>query len=166
MTKTELTKADVRNEPYIDVHLHTCLLSGILKDYLRELPSQLITKTLYQVVEEAMTLRPPPAPPAGVDPQLALSTMELLSCLPPPERVTTSQAALLKCYSLLQCRTTSAQCFPKGSTLTNLSLAFHPYCNIYTRRKVSHLNKIYIETLGRISQLAVPLYCNIFSCFY
>lgn len=74
-----------------------CLLSGILKDYLRELPSQLITKTLYQVVEEAMTLRPPPAPPAGPDPQLAQSTMELLSCLPPPERVTTSHTAVLQC---------------------------------------------------------------------
>lgn len=75
-------------------HQCSCLLSGILKDYLRELPSQLITKTLYQVVEEAMTQRPPPAPPAGPDPHLALSTMELLSCLPPPERVTTSHTAI------------------------------------------------------------------------
>lgn len=64
-----------------------CAFSGILKDYLRELPSQLITRTLYQVVREAMTLRPPPAPPATPDPQLAQSTVELLSCLPPPERV-------------------------------------------------------------------------------
>lgn len=73
-----------------------CLLSGILKDYLRELPSQLITKMLYQVVEEAMTLRPPPAPLATPDPQLAQSTMDLLSCLPPPERVTTSPTAGLQ----------------------------------------------------------------------
>lgn len=71
------------------------VFSGILKDYLRELPSQLITRTLYHVVREAMTLRPPPAPPATPDPQLAQSTVELLSCLPPPERVTQSSAVLL-----------------------------------------------------------------------
>lgn len=64
--------------------------SGILKDYLRELPSQLITRTLYQVVREAMILRPPPA---GPDPQLARSTVGLLSCLPPPERVTLQQSS-------------------------------------------------------------------------
>lgn len=110
------------------------LLSGILKDYLRELPSQLITKTLYQVVEEAMTLRPPPAPLAGPNPQLAFSTMELLSCLPPPERVTTSHTALCKCWckSLLQCSTESMQCWIYF--MTNLS--FHPFCNIHSRRKV------------------------------
>ncbi|XP_023276271.1 rho GTPase-activating protein SYDE1-like isoform X2 [Seriola lalandi dorsalis] len=64
--------------------------SGILKDYLRELPSPLITRTLYQVVREAMTLRPPSGPPATPDPQLAQCTVELLSCLPPPERATLS----------------------------------------------------------------------------
>ncbi len=71
-----------------------CVLSGILKDYLRELPSQLITRTLYQVVREAMTQRPPPAPPATPDPELAQSTVELLSCLPPPERVTEYSSTL------------------------------------------------------------------------
>lgn len=53
--------------------------SGILKDYLRELPSPLITTNLYQVVRDAMTLHP-----LTSDPQ---RTVELLSCLPPPERV-------------------------------------------------------------------------------
>lgn len=61
--------------------------TGILKDYLRELPSQLITRSLYQVVREAMTLRPPPAAPVSADPELAQRTVELLACLPPPERV-------------------------------------------------------------------------------
>lgn len=75
--------------------------SGILKDYLRELPSPLITRTLYQVVREAMTLRPPPGPPATADPQLAQTTVGLLSCLPPPERVihsATTAVILLQRY--------------------------------------------------------------------
>ncbi|KAF7647527.1 hypothetical protein LDENG_00171260 [Lucifuga dentata] len=59
------------------------VITGILKDYLRELPSPLITRTLYQVVREAMALRPPP-------PELEQSTVELLACLPPPERATLS----------------------------------------------------------------------------
>lgn len=71
------------------------MFSGILKDYLRELPSQLITRTLYEVVREAMTLRPPPSPPAAPDPLLAQSTVDLLSCLPPPERVTTANTVQL-----------------------------------------------------------------------
>ncbi|XP_068161970.1 rho GTPase-activating protein SYDE1 [Antennarius striatus] len=70
-----------------DLYPDINVITGILKDYLRELPSQLITRTLYQVVREAMTLRPPPAEP---DPQLARTTVELLSCLPPPERATLS----------------------------------------------------------------------------
>ncbi|KAM7381049.1 hypothetical protein PAMA_012065 [Pampus argenteus] len=68
-----------------DLYPDINVITGILKDYLRELPSPLITRTLYQVVREAMTLRPPPANP---DPQLSQSTVELLSCLPPPERAT------------------------------------------------------------------------------
>ncbi|XP_030611766.1 rho GTPase-activating protein SYDE1 isoform X2 [Archocentrus centrarchus] len=73
-----------------DLYPDINVITGILKDYLRELPSPLITRTLYQVVREAMTLQPPPVPPATPDPQLSRSTMELLSCLPPPERATLS----------------------------------------------------------------------------
>ncbi|XP_022599202.1 rho GTPase-activating protein SYDE1 isoform X2 [Seriola dumerili] len=73
-----------------DLYPDINVITGILKDYLRELPSPLITRTLYQVVREAMTLRPPPGPPATPDPQLAQCTVELLSCLPPPERATLS----------------------------------------------------------------------------
>ncbi|XP_029933227.1 rho GTPase-activating protein SYDE1 [Myripristis murdjan] len=73
-----------------DLYPDINVITGILKDYLRELPSPLITRTLYQVVLEAMTLRPPPAPPATPDPQLAQSTVSLLACLPAPERATLS----------------------------------------------------------------------------
>lgn len=70
-------------ELYPDINVVT----GILKDYLRELPSPLITRTLYQVVREAMAQRPPPESP---DPEVAQSTVELLSCLPDPEKATLS----------------------------------------------------------------------------
>lgn len=73
-----------------DLYPDINVITGILKDYLRELPSPLITRTLYQVVREAMKLRPPPAAPAALDPQLSRSTIELLGCLPPPERATLS----------------------------------------------------------------------------
>lgn len=146
----------------------TCPSSGILKDYLRELPSQLITKTLYQVVEEAMTLRPPPAAPAGPDAQLAQSTMELLSCLPPPERVTAGRTALPQRWcqratvefgiasvnqnqNLLQ-----NHCGPSNSTLLLYSnssetqasltatLSFQPCSSVHSRPKS-------VSTLGLIS---------------
>ncbi|XP_013882394.1 rho GTPase-activating protein SYDE1 [Austrofundulus limnaeus] len=70
-----------------DLYPDINVITGILKDYLRELPSPLITRTLYQVVREAMTLQPPPMTP---DPQLSQSTVELLSCLPHPEKATLS----------------------------------------------------------------------------
>ncbi|XP_028990609.1 rho GTPase-activating protein SYDE1 isoform X2 [Betta splendens] len=68
-----------------DLYPDINVITGILKDYLRELPSPLITNTLYHVVMEAMILRPPPANP---DPQLAQRTVVLLDCLPLPERTT------------------------------------------------------------------------------
>lgn len=56
--------------------------AGILKDYLRELPTPLITQPLYQVVLEAMAQGiPSRAPPS------AEGTRGLLSCLPDVERV-------------------------------------------------------------------------------
>ncbi|XP_019963070.2 rho GTPase-activating protein SYDE1 [Paralichthys olivaceus] len=70
-----------------DLYPDINVITGILKDYLRELPSPLITRTLYQVVRDTMTLRPSPTTP---DPQLAQSTVGLLSCLLPPERATLS----------------------------------------------------------------------------
>uniref|UniRef100_A0A3Q3D5K7 Synapse defective Rho GTPase homolog 1 n=1 Tax=Hippocampus comes TaxID=109280 RepID=A0A3Q3D5K7_HIPCM len=43
-----------------DLYPDINVITGILKDYLRELPSSLITATLYEVVTEAMIRRPPP----------------------------------------------------------------------------------------------------------
>lgn len=56
--------------------------TGILKDYLRELPTPLITQPLYQVVLEAMARGPPSRAPQSTE-----GTRGLLSCLPDVERV-------------------------------------------------------------------------------
>lgn len=56
--------------------------TGILKDYLRELPTPLITQPLYQVVLEAMARGPPSRAPPSAE-----GTRGLLSCLPDVERV-------------------------------------------------------------------------------
>ncbi|XP_075594234.1 rho GTPase-activating protein SYDE1 isoform X1 [Balearica regulorum gibbericeps] len=58
------------------------VITGILKDYLRELPTPLITPTLYHVVLEAMAKRPPWAPPGERD------AVTLLDCLPDVEKAT------------------------------------------------------------------------------
>ncbi|XP_061160414.1 rho GTPase-activating protein SYDE1 isoform X2 [Syngnathus typhle] len=66
-----------------DLYPDVNVLTGILKDFLRELPSSLITAALYEAVREAMTRRPAPPP----SPDVRWATVELLSCLPVPERV-------------------------------------------------------------------------------
>lgn len=60
--------------------------TGILKDYLRELPNPLITQPLYQVVLEAMARGPPSRAPPSAE-----GTRGLLSCLPDVERVSWAQ---------------------------------------------------------------------------
>ncbi|XP_028976349.2 rho GTPase-activating protein SYDE1 isoform X2 [Esox lucius] len=85
----------LNEELYPDINV----ITGILKDYLRELPSPLITRTLYEVVLEAMSRRPPPprtSPGSSslgrseADVQRSMSTVALLQCLPEPERATLS----------------------------------------------------------------------------
>ncbi|NWU73881.1 SYDE2 protein, partial [Pterocles burchelli] len=56
------------------------VITGILKDFLRELPTPLITPTLYHVVLEAMARRPPRTPPGERD------AVSLLDCLPDVEK--------------------------------------------------------------------------------
>ncbi|XP_026988580.2 rho GTPase-activating protein SYDE1 isoform X1 [Tachysurus fulvidraco] len=70
-------------ELYPDINV----ITGILKDYLRELPSPLITRTLYEVVLEAMCVRPACR---SDDTHRSHNTVTLLQCLPEPERATLS----------------------------------------------------------------------------
>lgn len=62
---------------------------GVLKDYLRELPSSLITKQLYEAVLETMVKQPLRITSSGCENDLSDCeyTASLLDCLPEVERV-------------------------------------------------------------------------------
>lgn len=65
------------------------IFTGVLKDYLRELPSPLITKQLYEAVLDAMVKSPLKMPPNGCESESGDSsfTVGLLNCLPDVEKV-------------------------------------------------------------------------------
>ncbi|XP_034293710.1 rho GTPase-activating protein SYDE1 isoform X1 [Pantherophis guttatus] len=64
-----------------DLYPDINVITGILKDYLRELPTPLITDPLYQVVLEAMSNR-------TVGLEVKETTTALLNCLPEAEKAT------------------------------------------------------------------------------
>lgn len=71
------------------MHLFCLSYKGVLKDYLRELPSPLITKQLYEAVLEAMVKNPLKMTVNGCenDPSDSEGTVALLDCLPEVEKV-------------------------------------------------------------------------------
>ncbi|XP_053440482.1 rho GTPase-activating protein SYDE1 isoform X2 [Nycticebus coucang] len=85
--KKELRDAFERDSAAVclseDLYPDINVITGILKDYLRELPTPLITQPLYQVVLEAMAGGPPSRAPPSPE-----GTRGLLSCLPDVERAT------------------------------------------------------------------------------
>uniref|UniRef100_A0A671G4P4 Rho GTPase-activating protein SYDE1 n=1 Tax=Rhinolophus ferrumequinum TaxID=59479 RepID=A0A671G4P4_RHIFE len=85
--KKELRDAFERDSAAVclseDLYPDINVITGILKDYLRELPTPLITQPLYQVVLEAMARGPPSRAPLSAE-----GTRGLLSCLPDVERAT------------------------------------------------------------------------------
>ncbi|XP_069795497.1 rho GTPase-activating protein SYDE2 isoform X2 [Narcine bancroftii] len=66
------------------------VITGVLKDYLRELPSPLITKQLYEAVLDTMAKQPLKMTSSGCENDLSDSeyTAGLLECLPEVERAT------------------------------------------------------------------------------
>ncbi|XP_059388884.1 rho GTPase-activating protein SYDE1-like [Carassius carassius] len=103
----------LNDELYPDVNV----ITGILKDYLRELPSPLITRTLYEVVLEAMMVRP--VCRNTRDAQRSQNTVSLLQCLPEAERATLS--FLLDHLSLVASYSDSNR-----MTCQNLAVCFGP----------------------------------------
>lgn len=79
--------------------LSTC--SGVLKDYLRELPYPLITKHLYEAVLESMATRPLRIGAGACENDQADSehTVRLLDNLPDVERVSETNSASLSWHS-------------------------------------------------------------------
>ncbi|ELV13691.1 Rho GTPase-activating protein SYDE1 [Tupaia chinensis] len=78
--KKELRDAFERDSAAVclseDLYPDVNVITGILKDYLRELPTPLITQPLYQVVLEAMARGPPSKAPPNPE-----GTRGLLNCL-------------------------------------------------------------------------------------
>ncbi|XP_054984495.1 rho GTPase-activating protein SYDE1 [Sorex araneus] len=85
--KKELRDAFERDSAAVclseDLYPDINVITGILKDYLRELPTPLITQPLYQVVLETMARGPTSRAPPSTE-----STRELLNCLPDVEKAT------------------------------------------------------------------------------
>ncbi|XP_007436505.2 rho GTPase-activating protein SYDE1 [Python bivittatus] len=83
--KKELRDAFERDSAAVvlseDLYPDINVITGILKDYLRELPTPLITDPLYQVVLEAMSNR-------TVGLEVKETTTALLDCLPETEKAT------------------------------------------------------------------------------
>lgn len=71
-----------------DLYPDINVVTGILKDYLRELPTPLITKALYEVVLQAMSRRPPKGRGLDQEAWFLEETVGLLNCLPEIERAT------------------------------------------------------------------------------
>uniref|UniRef100_A0A672PNX0 Rho GTPase-activating protein SYDE1 n=1 Tax=Sinocyclocheilus grahami TaxID=75366 RepID=A0A672PNX0_SINGR len=138
----------LNDELYPDVNV----ITGILKDYLRELPSPLITRTLYEVVLEAMMVRP--ACRNTSDAQRSQNTVSLLQCLPEAERATLS--FLLDHLSLVASYSDSNR-----MTCQNLAVCFGPVLLTPTQESFAHSEEIasavdfkrHIEALHYLLQL-------------
>nr|XP_020647336.1 rho GTPase-activating protein SYDE1 isoform X2 [Pogona vitticeps] len=85
--KKELRDAFERDSAAVelseDLYPDINVITGILKDYLRELPTPLITNPLYHVVLEAMSNRT-----VGQEAKETTATAALLDCLPEAEKAT------------------------------------------------------------------------------
>ncbi|XP_063873665.1 rho GTPase-activating protein 100F-like isoform X6 [Scylla paramamosain] len=93
------------------------VITGILKDYLRELPEPLFTKCLYQMLVDALTVMLPDDPQGN-----AKLMFSILDCLPKVNRV--SQMTLFLLMDHL--RLVASQSERNKMTTQNLAICFGP----------------------------------------
>ncbi|XP_023195542.1 rho GTPase-activating protein SYDE2 isoform X1 [Xiphophorus maculatus] len=117
------------------------VITGVLKDYLRELPYPLITKQLYEAVLETMATRPLKMAAAGCenDPADSEYTVSLLEILPEVERMT-----LRKLLDHLK-RVASYQEMNK-MTCQNLAVCFGPVLLSQRQEASCHTNRVFIDS--------------------
>uniref|UniRef100_H3DL50 Synapse defective Rho GTPase homolog 2 n=1 Tax=Tetraodon nigroviridis TaxID=99883 RepID=H3DL50_TETNG len=122
---------------YPDVNV----ITGVLKDYLRELPFPLISKNLYEAVLEAMTTRPLRIGAAGCENDQADSehTVSLLDSLPEVEKMTLRR--LLDHLKLVA----SYQEVNK-MTCQNLAVCFGPVLLSQRQEASCHTNRVFIDS--------------------
>ncbi|XP_053718457.1 rho GTPase-activating protein SYDE2 isoform X1 [Synchiropus splendidus] len=143
--KKELREAFERDSHGVELSESTYpdvnVITGVLKDYLRELPYPLITKQLYQAVLDSMASRPLRMGAAGCenDPADSEHTVSLLDHLPEVERVTLRM--LLDHLKLVA----SHQDVNK-MTCQNLAVCFGPVLLSQRQEASCHSNRVFIDS--------------------
>uniref|UniRef100_A0A8D0DV69 Synapse defective Rho GTPase homolog 2 n=1 Tax=Salvator merianae TaxID=96440 RepID=A0A8D0DV69_SALMN len=117
------------------------VITGVLKDYLRELPSPLITKQLYEAVLDAMVKRPLKMTANGCDndPSDSEHTVALLDCLPEVEKVTLKM--LLDHLKLV-----ASYHEINRMTCQNLAVCFGPVLLSQRQETMNHNNRVFTDS--------------------
>ncbi|XP_053549214.1 rho GTPase-activating protein SYDE2 [Bombina bombina] len=117
------------------------VITGVLKDYLRELPSPLITKQLYEAVLNAMAEKPLRMIGSGCenDSRDSGHTVGLLDCLPDVERATLKM--LLDHLKLV-----ASYHEVNKMTCQNLAVCFGPVLLSQRQETSNHNNRVFIDS--------------------
>ncbi|XP_065125121.1 rho GTPase-activating protein SYDE2 isoform X1 [Paramisgurnus dabryanus] len=143
--KKELREAFERDSHAVDLSENNYpdinVITGVLKDYLRELPLPLIGQQLYESVLESMARRPLQMGPSGCenDPVDSDHTVSLLEILPEVEKVT-----LRKLMDHLK-RVASHHAVNK-MTCQNLAVCFGPVLLSQRQDASCHGNRVFIDS--------------------
>ncbi|NXB21463.1 SYDE2 protein, partial [Rhagologus leucostigma] len=117
------------------------VITGVLKDYLRELPSPLITKQLYEAVLDAMVKNPLKMTSNGCenDPSDSEHTAALLDCLPDVEKATLKM--LLDHLKLV-----ASYHEVNKMTCQNLAVCFGPVLLSQRQETTNHNNRVFTDS--------------------
>ncbi|XP_007885389.2 rho GTPase-activating protein SYDE2 [Callorhinchus milii] len=117
------------------------VITGVLKDYLRELPSPLITKQLYEAVLEAMAKKPLKMTSSGCENDLADSeyTVALLDCLPEVEKATLRML-------LDHLKRVASYHEVNKMTCQNLAVCFGPVLLSQRQEASNHSNRVFTDS--------------------
>ncbi|KAJ7410143.1 Rho GTPase-activating protein SYDE2 [Willisornis vidua] len=117
------------------------VITGVLKDYLRELPSPLITKQLYEAVLDAMVKNPLKMTANGCenDPGDSEHTAALLDCLPDVEKATLKM--LLDHLKLV-----ASYHEVNKMTCQNLAVCFGPVLLSQRQETTNHNNRVFTDS--------------------
>ncbi|KAF1574825.1 UNVERIFIED_CONTAM: Rho GTPase-activating protein SYDE2, partial [Eudyptes robustus] len=117
------------------------VITGVLKDYLRELPSPLITKQLYEAVLDAMVKNPLKMTASGCEnhPSDSEHTAALLDCLPDVEKATLKM--LLDHLKLV-----ASYHEVNKMTCQNLAVCFGPVLLSQRQETTNHNNRVFTDS--------------------
>ncbi|KAM9530424.1 rho GTPase-activating protein SYDE2-like isoform 5-T5 [Salvelinus alpinus] len=143
--KKELREAFERDSLGVELCENTYpdinVITGVLKDYLRELPYPLITKHLYETVLDSMAQRPLRIGAGGCenDPADTEHTVSLLENLPEVERLTLRR--LLDHLKLV-----ASHHEVNKMTCQNLAVCFGPVLLSQRQEASCHSNRVFIDS--------------------